>query len=209
MQFKYAKMRIAFIIVFSMICCWASTLSAVDLEIEYFTVQGLRLNMNLDKVISAFNINNIKAIKDKNGFISEYEIKKNVGGKLLSLRFTGEKRLYRIQYINTYRSFINRSSEILDQLIEKYGEPNWKYHPIKDNRPLDIFACWGVHCSRETYAPLEPKLTANIYYLTGKVKLVLANHTIYNEDWEVYKQRRQGLLNKQGNNNMQQENLDF
>jgi hypothetical protein len=210
MRIKYVKVKIAFVIICSMICCWTITLSAFDLEIQYFTVQGLRLNMNLDQVISTFNISNIKAIKDKNGDISEYEIKKNVGNKLLTLRFTGEKRLYRIQYINTYRSFINRSGEILDQLIVKYGEPNWKYHPIKNNQPLDIFACWGVLCSRETYAPLEPKLTANIYYRTGKVKLVLANHAIFNEDWEIYKQRRKGRLNKQLNNTAnQQENLDF
>ena len=98
----------------------------------------------------------------------------------------------------------------MEQLIAKYGEPNWKYHPTKDNRPLDIFACWGNHCSRETYIPLEPKLTANIYYLTGKVKIVLANHAIFNEDWEIYKSRRQGHQNNQQNNSIKQsENLDF
>ena len=98
MRTKYVKVKIAFVIICSMICCWTITLSAFDLEIQYFTVQGLRLNMNLDQVISTFNISNIKAIKDKNGDISEYEIKKNVSNKLLTLRFTGEKRLYRIQY---------------------------------------------------------------------------------------------------------------
>jgi len=210
MRINYVKVKIAFIIFWLGSCCWSAQLSAINLEIQYFSVQGLRLNMNLDQVISSFNINNIKAITDKNGVISEYEVKKYVGTKKLTLRFTGEKRLYRIEYINTYRSFINRSSEILEQLIGKYGEPNWKYHPIKDNRPLDIFACWGKHCSRETYAPIEPKLTANIYYLTGKVKLVLANHAIFKEDWEIYKRRRQGHQNDQLNDPLKQsENLDF
>jgi len=210
MRINYVKAKIAFIIFWVGVCCWSVPLLAIDLEIKYFSVQGLRLNMNLDQVITTFNINNIRAIKDKHGYISEYEIKKHVGTKKLTLRFTGEKRLYRIEYINTYRSLINRSSEILEQLIGKYGEPKWKYHPTKDNRPLDIFACWGNHCSRETYVPLEPKLTANIYYLTGKVKLVLANHTIFNEDWEIYKSRRQGHQDDQLKNpDKKPENLDF
>ena len=210
MRNNYLKVKIAFVALCSVICCWSSPLSAIDLEIKYFAVQGLRLNMNLDTVITAFNINNIKAIKDKNGYASEYEIRKNVGNKKLTLRFTGEKRLYRIEYVNTYRSFINRTGDILEQLVGKYGEPNWKYHPTKDNQPLDIFACWGKHCSRETYVPLEPNLTANIFYLTGKVKLVLANHGIFNEDWEIYKSRRQGHQSDQLNNHFKNpENLDF
>ena len=164
--------------------------------VQYFDVQGLRLNMNLDKVRRDYSFRKVVKIKDELDVISEYEITKRTNRKILILRFTGEKRLYRINFVNTYNSFKKNADGLYTSLLEKYGEPYLKRKTPKNSETGNIFSCWGNDCDSSSYTPYAPKFTANIQYLTGKVRLVLADHSIHRSDWKKYKLKREAARQK-------------
>lgn len=163
-------------------------------QVQYFDVQGLRLNMKLDQVRRDYNFEKVIKIKDELGVISEYEITKRTGRKILILRFTGEKRLYRINFVNTYNSFKKNAEGLYAGLFEKYGEPSLIRRTPSDSESGNIFACWGEDCNNSTYTPYAPKFTANIQHRTGKAHLLLADHSIHRADWKKYKMKREDAL---------------
>lgn len=152
--------------------------------------------MKLDHVRQNYNFANIKKVKDELGVVSEYEIKNRSAGKSMTLRFTGEKRLYRITFINTYLDFKKNAEGVYTSLLKKYGDPYFKRKTPKDSRDGNIFSCWGEDCKSPSYTPYAPKLTAHIQHLTGKVRLVLADHSIHRADWKKYKAKRDAVRHK-------------
>jgi hypothetical protein len=141
--------------------------------------------MQLDEVIKTYQIDNVKSSKDKYGIINGYEIVNVKEEMKLVLNFTGEKRLYRIDYTNQYAAYKNNSIGILDLLKKKYGNPTIENIETQDGESRDIRACWGDTCNR--FMPTTPALKSTIEYATGKMKLTLVDNRIFNADWLKYK----------------------
>jgi len=160
-----------------------------DKNVSYFNIQGVKLNMNLDDVIRILNINKFKTSKDKYGLVHGYEIVQAKDETKIVLNFTGQKRLYRIDYSNQYRSFMNNSNGLYNLLKEKYGEPTIENIEALHGESRNISACWGSTCNR--FTPTTPALKATIDYASGKLKLTLIDNRIFNSDWKKYKQSLQ------------------
>ena len=156
------------------------------LDVYYFSVQGLRLNMQLDEVIKTFKVNHVKSSKDKYGLVNGYEIVQRKGEMTLALNFTGEKRLYRIDFTNQYPSYRNNSVGIFELLKQKYGDPTYETIETENSESRDIRACWGRTCNR--FRPSTPALKSIIDYDTGRLKLTLVDNRIFNTDWKKYKE---------------------
>ncbi len=176
----------------------ASNLFAVD-EVLFFSVQGLKLNMHLDDVIKTYRIDNVKSSKDKYGLVHGYEIIKTKGDMKLVLNFTGNKRLYRIDFSNQYPTYKENSRGIYDLLEKKYGEADISNMDESTGDSRNIRACWGMTCSK--FSPTTPALKANIDYFSGKLKLTLVDNRIFNKDWmkykKVYNERKSGKISSQ------------
>lgn len=175
--------------------------NAIRKSIEYFDIQGLRLKMTLGQVQKKFNFPDANKIQDELKVISEYEISTRSGTKTVILRFTGEKRLYRIHFINVYKSFKKNPEGLYANLQKKYLSPFLTRKTPGNSDTANIFACWGNACDNPTYTPDAPRLTANIQYLTGKLRLILADHSIHREDWQKYKARREAARLKKRRKN--------
>lgn len=157
-------------------------------NIENFDIHGLKLNMKLDQVIRAYQINNVIVNKDSAGVINGYEVKKRIPENKIKLvlHFTSEKNLYRIIYSKLFDGFRFRSTELYDELKRKYG-PASTDNLDSDGEARDIHACWGESCKR--FPQTTPTLTANIRYSSGGLSLRLTDIQIFNEDWKIYKSR--------------------
>jgi len=155
-------------------------------DVQFFTVQGLRLDMTLDEVIKAFDINNVKSSRDGYGIVNGYEIVKTKGEEKIVLNFTGFKRLYRIDFSNQYPNYINNSEGIYTLLKKRYGKPDIENIEVFNGESRDIRVCWGLTCNR--FSPITPALKATIEYHTGKLKLTLVDNRIFNNDWKKYKE---------------------
>ena len=158
-------------------------------KVYRFDIDGLKLNMNLDDVIEKYKINNINVNKDAQGFINGYEIKKRLKQKktVLVLSFTGEKRLYRIQFSKLFEKFKYHPRDLFVVLKRKYGPPWNDNSEDADQKGKNIFACWGSSCKK--YPRTTPILTASIHYSNGGLKLMLSDNRIFNRDWKKYKQK--------------------
>jgi hypothetical protein len=163
---------------------WSPVLSAAD-DVLFFSIQGLKLNMHLDEVIKSYRINNVKSSKDKYGLVHGYEIVKTKKDMKLVLNFTGNKRLYRIDFSNQYSEFKKNSRGIYALLAKKYGDAAITNIDGAGGDNRNIMACWGFTCNK--FSPSTPALKANIDYYSGKLKLTLIDNRIFNKDWEKYK----------------------
>lgn len=159
---------------------------AVERNVYYFDIQGLRLNMRLDEVIEKFEINRVKSSKDKYALINGYEIVKQDGEMKIVLNFTGRKRLYRIDYSNSYKEFRQNPDALYERIKLKYGDAAVENIEVGEGETRNIRACWGTTCTMLT--PTTPSLKASVYYSTGKMKLTLSDYRIFNTDWQLYKQ---------------------
>ncbi len=160
--------------------------SYANKNVAYFNIQGINLNMNLDDVIRSLNITKFKTSKDKYGLIHGYEIVQAKDETKIVLNFTGQKRLYRIDYSNQYRSFKNNSNRLYELIKQKYGDPTIENVEAYQGESRNIRACWGSTCNR--FTPTTPALKAAIDYPSGRLKLTLIDNRIFNEDWKRYKQ---------------------
>lgn len=185
---KYTNRNIAILkrpIIIILLALSLMPINILALEVYYFNIQGLRLNMNLDNVILQFNINNVRSSKDKYGLINGYEIVKMKNDMKLVLNFTGDKRLYRIDFTDQYLNYRNNSVGILELLKQKYGTPTFENVEVDDGTSKNIRACWGNTCNR--FTPSTPALKSIINYETGRLKLTLVDNRIFNKDWKKYK----------------------
>lgn len=172
------------------------TVTSANQKVEYFDIQGFRLNMKLDDVKATLKLEDdkpskdksLKTSKDKYGLIHGYEVVHIQNDGKLVLNFTGQKRLYRIDYVNLYRSLINNSKKLYDLLKQKYGDPLLENVETFQGESRNIRACWGTTCNR--FTPTTPALKATIDYATGRFKLTLTDNRIFNSDWKKYKQSR-------------------
>jgi len=186
------------VLVWTFICCvWTMSAWAQESRnVFYFDIQGLRLNMNLDEVIKALEINTIKTSKDSFGIVNGYEIKKSIDDKkiVLILNFTGEKRLYRIQYSILLEDYRYRSQELLQSLIDKYGKPALENRNSEGavESSSGLYACWGTSCNQ--YPQTTPTMTANIFQSTGILRLRLFDNRIFNTDWRKYRIKQDSHL---------------
>jgi hypothetical protein len=155
-----------------------------------FDVHGLQLNMDLDEVIKTYEIHNIKTSKDPLGIINGYEIKKQIDEKkiVLILNFTGEKRLYRIQYSSLLEDYRYRTRAVYRMLVAKYGPPSMDNLKDEEVGSDTIHACWGTTCN--TYPQSTPTLTADIFPDTGILRLRLFDNRIFNKDWQQYRTKQ-------------------
>ena len=186
---KYSKKNFsiasgASILVLSTLLIFTAFVTLAD-DVYFFTVQGLKLNMQLDEVIKIFQVNNVKSSKDKLGIAHGYEIIKTKDEMKTVLNFTGSKRLYRIDFTNQYPTYQRNSQGILDLLKRKYGEPSNENIEIFEGESRNIRVCWGTTCNR--FTPITPALKSTIEWETGKLKLTLVDNRIFNSDWKKYK----------------------
>ncbi len=202
----------SFFVPLSLLFVWLlfnSSAFGITRNVNYFDIQNLRLNMKLDEVINAYNINNVKTSKDKYGLINGFEIVKEVDDMKIVLNFTGQKRLYRIDYTNVYRSMRFKSEALYNKIKRKYGDPTVENVELEEGESRNIHACWGATCTK--FTPTTPALKADISYFTGKVKLTLSDNRIFNTDWKKYKEKyndkKVGRSKDKGQNNNQI--LDF
>ncbi len=154
-------------------------------DVYFFTVQGIKLNMQLDEVIKTLQVNSVKSSKDKLGIAHGYEIIKTKGEMKLVLNFTGSKRLYRIDFSNQYLSFKQNSMGMLNLLKKQYGAPTFENIEVLDGDSRNIRVCWGTTCDR--FTPITPALKSTIEWDTGRLKLTLVDNQIFNVDWKKYK----------------------
>ncbi len=154
-------------------------------DVYFFSVQGLKLNMQLDEVIKIFQVNNVKSSKDKLGIAHGYEIIRAKDEMKIVLNFTGSKRLYRIDFMNQYSTYQQNSQGILELLKKKYGEPTSENIEVFGGESRNIRVCWGTTCNR--FTPITPALKSTIEWETGKLKLTLVDNRIFNTDWKKYK----------------------
>ena len=181
-------------------------------NVEYFNIQGIRLNSKLDDVknqvgfrgtekaskdqfgnIVRYDIEKtsdgarliLKISRDKFGIVNGYEIIKSKEEGKLALNFTGQKRLYRIDYMDQYRAYTTNSRKLYDLLIQKYGDATIENIETLQGEPRNIRACWGTTCNR--FSPTTPALKAFIEFATGRLKLTLTDNRIFNKDWKLYK----------------------
>jgi len=161
-------------------------------KVYNFNIHGLQLNMELDKVIKLYNINNISTNIDARGHITGYEVRERIIRQktMIVLNFTGEKKLYRIHHSKIYEKLKYHSKDLYGLLVTKYGRPwsdNFSAETQKNN---NISACWGSSCKK--FPRVTPTLTAQIYHASGRLKLMLSDNRIFNRDWKVYKQKLAG-----------------
>jgi hypothetical protein len=169
-----------------------SLFAQVPHKIYNFNIHGLQLNMDLDKVIKLYNINNINTNKDARGHIIGYEVRKRINQQktMIVLNFTGEKRLYRIHHSKIYEKFKYQSKDLYGILVSKYGKPWSDNVSAETQKNKNISACWGSSCKK--FPRVMPTLTAQIHHASGRLKLMLSDNRIFNRDWKIYKQKLAG-----------------
>ena len=172
-----------------LLCCFfilfSTPASIARDNVYYFNIQGIKLNMKLDKVIKNFQINKVKSSKDRYGVVNGFEIVKMENNMKIVLNFTGSKRLYRIGFTNLYKSYTRNSDAVFKLLKRKYGDPDIENIEDRQGKSGNISACWGSTCDR--FSPITPALKANIDYFSGRLKLTLTDNRIFNTDWQKYK----------------------
>jgi len=166
-------------------------------KVQNYDINGLKLGMRLDEIITLYHINNIKTIRDQYGIISGYEVRKidKNNKDILLLNFTGEKRLYRVHHSSFQEQYRYRSQELFEALMIKYGKP-WTENRESLNPKKTIYACWGSSC--KTYPHITPILTAKIFHSTGRMELMLSDNRIFKRDWILYKQKTPGKAPEKG-----------
>jgi len=181
--------RIGVVLTFVYLLFYSALLGQTVRKVYNFDIDGLKLNMDLDAVIKAYKVNNIKVNKDAKGFINGYEIKKRLTKKktVLLLSFTGEKRLYRIHFSKLFEKFRYHPRDLFAVLVKQYG-PSWNNNIEEtDQKGKNLYGCWGSSCKK--YPRTSPVLTASIHYSSGRLKLMLSDNRIFNNDWKKHKQK--------------------